>query len=206
MSTLSSHVSGPLDPDSLPSPLHRLSLEQYEAMVASGVFGKADRFHLIHGLLVTKMSENDPHCTADDLCGAALTRVLPPGWYIRAAKPIRLPTQASKPEPDRCVVRGSIRDYSHRSPEPGDAALVVEVSDSSLREDRKMTRVYGASGIPTYWIVNLVDRQVEVYTTAYADGYHSRQDYIPGQEIPVLIEGVEVGRIRVDDILPERLP
>ena len=53
-----------------------------------------------------------------------------------------------------------------------------------------------------YWIVNLVDRQVEVYTLPYADGSHSRQDFTPGQDVPVVIDGVEAGRIRIGDILP----
>jgi hypothetical protein len=63
----------------VPSPLYQLSLEQYEAMVASGVFTTRDRLHLINGFLVAKMTGNDPHCTADDSCGEALDRVLPPG-------------------------------------------------------------------------------------------------------------------------------
>jgi Uma2 family endonuclease len=201
MSTLST-TDTTVAPEWIPSPLYRLSLEQYEAMVASGTFRPGDRFHLINGFLVAKMTQNDPHCTADDLCGAALERVIPVGWYVRPGKPIRLPVQVSKPEPDRCVVRGAIRDYSRRSPEAADAALIVEISDSSLGEDRKLVCVYGGSGIPVYWIVNLVDRQVEVYTVPYADGYHSRQDFASGQDIPVVIDGVEVGRVAVADILP----
>jgi Uma2 family endonuclease len=171
-------------------------------MVACGAFGPKDRFHLINGFLVAKMTQNPPHCTADDLCGEALDQVIPAGWYIRAAKPVRLPEQVSKPEPDRSVVRGSIRDYSGRDPGAADVALVVEVADSSLSEDRKMARIYGGSSIPAYWIINLVDRQVEVYTLPYADGYHSRQDFIAGQEVPVVIDGVEAGRIRVADLMP----
>ena len=106
------------------------------------------------------------------------------------------------PEPDRCVVRGVIRDYSQRPPGPGDVGLVVEVADSSLGEDRKLAQIYGGSGIPVYWIVNLVDRQVEVYTLPYGAGYHSRQDITPGHDVPVVLDGVEIGRIAVNDLLP----
>jgi Uma2 family endonuclease len=148
------------------------------------------------------MTQDPPHSTADDLCGKALEQAIPAGWYVRPAKPIRLPEQVSMPEPDRCVVRGSIRDYSQRAPGAADVAMVVEVADSSLGEDRKMARIYGSSGIPAYWIVNLVDRQVEVYTLPYAGGYHSRQDFTAGQDVPVVIDGVEAGRIRIADILP----
>ena len=122
-------------PEWVPSPLYRWTLAQYEAMVDAGTFSTHDRFHLINGYVVAKMTQGDPHCTADDLCGEALASVIPAGWYIRVAKPVRLPPD-SKPEPDRCVVRGTIRDYSHRSPGPDDVGLIVEVADSSLSEDR----------------------------------------------------------------------
>jgi Uma2 family endonuclease len=201
MATLSSTVE-PVAPERVPSPLYRLSLEQYEAMVGSGVFTARDRFHLINGFLVAQVTQDPPHCTADDLCGEALVQVIPAGWYVRSAKPIRLPDQISKPEPDRCVVRGTIRDYSERSPGSADVALVVEISDTSLGDDRRLAQIYGASGIAAYWIVNLVDRQVEVYTLPYRDGYHSREDFAPGQHLSVAIDGVELGRIAVADILP----
>jgi Uma2 family endonuclease len=129
-----------------------------------------------------------------------LAKVIPVGWYVRQSKPIRLPPR-SKPEPDRCV-RGTIRDYSRRSPGPADAGLVVEVSASSLSEDRKLARLYAASGIPVYWIVNLVDRKLEVYAEPKPDGYASRVDYAAGQDAPVILDGAEIGRIAVADILP----
>lgn len=201
MATISSNPMAPAV-EWIPSPLYRLTLEQYEAMVASGAFAPSDHFHLVNGYLVAKMTQNDPHCTADDLCGAALARVLPSNWYVRPSKPVRLPPQVSMPEPDRCVVRGAIRDYSQRSPGPGDVGLIIEVSDSSLSEDRKLAQIYGASGIPICWIINLVDRQVEVYTLPYDGGYHTRHDVAPGQELRVVLDGVEVGRIAVDDVLP----
>jgi Uma2 family endonuclease len=203
MSTDAQTHSAAFLPDSswVPSPLHRLTLDEYEAMVASGAFSPRERFHLINGYLVDKMTQNDPDCTADELCGAGLTKVIPPGWYVRAAKPVRLPPN-SKPEPDRCVVRGTIRDYSRRSPGPADVGLVMEVSATSLSEDRKLAQVYGASGIPIYWIVNLIDKQIEVYTDPGPAGYGSRVDYVAGQEVAVVLDGGEVGRVAVADVLP----
>jgi Uma2 family endonuclease len=195
-------TTGRADPGWVPSPLYRFSLERYEELVASGAFSKGDRFHLIDGYLVAKMTQNPPHNTADDLCGEALTRVIPPGWYIRASKPIRIPSRSSKPEPDRSIVRGTVRDYSRRDPDPPDIALIVEVADSSLRQDRELARVYASGGIAPYWIINLVDRQVEVYTDPDSSGYRSRTDYRPGQLVPVSIGGVVVGQIPVDDLLP----
>jgi Uma2 family endonuclease len=147
----------------VPGPLYRMSLEKYEAMVESGVFTERDKLHLIDGLLVAKMTQKDPHCTADLLCRDALMAIVPAGWHVRSDKPVRIPPD-SKPEPDQSVARGSIRTYAKRSPGPGDIGLLVEVADSSLDADRRMALIYGAAGITVYWIVNLVDSQVEVYT------------------------------------------
>ena len=186
-----------------PWPLYRMPVEQYEAMVESGFFTKHDRLHLINGILVAKMTQGDDHCVTDDLCRVALSAVLPPGWFVRPSKPVRLPPDGA-PEPDEAVVRGSIRDYGRGKrgmPGANDVALVVEVADTSLRADRAMAAVYGRAGIPVYWIVNLVDRQVEVYTAPSLTGYASRVDYTSGMSVPVVIAGTVVGHIAVDDIL-----
>ena len=187
-----------------PWPLYKMSVDQYEAMVESGIFTEHDRLQLINGMLVAKVTQGDDHCVADDLCRVALSAVLPPGWFVRPNKPVRLPP-GSEPEPDEAVVRGSIRDYARgKRGKPGaqDVGLIVEVAHSSLAEDRAMVGVYGPAGIPVYWIVNLVDRQVEVYSGPQPDGYATRDDYRSGQHVPVVLDGTIVGQIAVDDILP----
>jgi len=187
----------------IPSPLYRMTVDQYEEMVASGAFSKRDRVHLINGFLVEKMTQNPPHTIADILCGDELDRVLPPGWHVRPAKPVRLPGQATMSEPDRCIVRGSARDYLGSDPGPGDIALLVEVADSSLADDRELAdKVYGPAGIQVYWIINLVDRQVEVYTGPGPGGYQSRAVYPRGQAVPVVIGGQQIGEVAVADVLP----
>jgi Uma2 family endonuclease len=95
-----------------------------------------------------------------------------------------------------------VRDYKLRSPGASDVGLLVEIADTSLVEDRKMAQTYGARGIPVYWIVNLVDRQVEVYAFPTPAGYSGPQAYLPGNTVPVVLDGVVVGKITVDDILP----
>ena len=84
---------------------------------------------------------------------------------------------------------------------------MTEISDSTLAKDRGEKRVnYGWGGIAVYWIVNLIDRQVEVYTGPGADGYSACVTYKPGESVPVMIDGAEVGRIAVSDILPPPEP
>jgi Uma2 family endonuclease len=199
-------IISPADPAWVPQAgsLFRLSIEQYEAMVASGVFSKRDRFHLINGLLVSKMAEHPPHAVVCDAIRLALESLLPNGWFVRPDKPLRISDYASVPEPDAVVARGNCWDYEARHPDPSDVAMVVEVASTSLAEDREMAGIYGAGGVALYWIVNLVDRQLEVYTNPSPSGYASREVKKPGQEAAVLIAGTAIGQIAVADILPRR--
>jgi Uma2 family endonuclease len=198
-------MSGP--PRLAPSPamtarLYRLTVRQYDQMVRDGTIGAKDRVELIEGILVTKMGKNPPHVVAGKQGLDALLRVVPPGWHVAKEDPI-VASDWSEPEPDLALVRGQARDYLHRKVMAADVALVVEIAESSLSADRTdMTRVYATSGITVYWIVNLVDGQVEVYTGPGPAGYQGRQDFKPGQDVPVVVDGAEVGRIPVVDILP----
>ncbi len=185
--------------------LFRLSVAQYLEMIRTNILGPDDRCELLEGILVAKMGKNPPHVIAGKLLFAALPRILPPGWHVAKEDPIV--TAESVPEPDCAVVRGDIRDYGDRHPGHADMALVVEVSESSLAYDRRTKmRIYARAGIPVYWIVNLVDSRIEVYTdpTGTADRPTYRLCWAFGStsDLPVILDGREVGRIAVSDLLP----
>ncbi len=191
----------------IPTRLYRMNLEEYEALVASGAFKGRNRFHLIDGYLVEKMTQNPPHTAADERCGRELLRVVPRGWTVRSGKPVRIPRPGrdSEPEPDRSIVRRRSDDYAGRHPGPGDIALVVEIADSSLAEDHQLAlEVYGPAGIPVCWVVDINARRVEVYTRRGPQGYGPPEFFGEGQSVPVVIGGRVRGRIAVDDILPPR--
>jgi Uma2 family endonuclease len=190
----------PLTPWASPD-IYRLTVDEYERMAGTL---EDDRVELLDGYLVKKMTQKPPHVWTVEATGDFLSRLLPHGWFIREEKPVRIPA-FDEPEPDLSVIRGSRDEFLMRHPEPNDVALLVEVADSSLDRDRgNKLLAYAKAGIAVYWIVNLVDRQVEVYTKPGPQGYQSRVDYKPGQDFPVIINGVDVGRIRVDDILPNQ--
>lgn len=185
--------------------LYRLSVEQYHRMAEMGILTMADRVELLDGWLVQQKTKNPPHTVSTRATQMALEDVLPPGWCVRSQDPITL--AESEPEPDDAVVRGMHRDY--RSPHPGplEVGLAVEVGDTTLATDRSYKqRIYAEAAIPVYWIVNLIDRQIEVYTDPAGSGpaahYQLRQVFGPNDSVPVVIDGREVGRIPVRDILP----
>jgi Uma2 family endonuclease len=158
---------------------------------------------LINGYIVKKpVTRNTPYSTAVELYGRCLDRVFSTGWHVRSGKPIRIPQRSSMPEPDRYVARGNIRDYLARDPEPADVALVVEIADSSSRDDLALAQVYSAGGIPIYWIVNLVDTVVDVFSGPSSSRYQFHQIFRPGEEIAIAVDGIEIGRVAVSDMLP----
>jgi Uma2 family endonuclease len=144
-----------------------------------------------------------PHVIACEKTHNALQRVVGAGWRVMTEAPVRIPMH-NEPEPDVALARGSPDDYADGHPGPADVALIVEVADSSPQEDRELVRVYGQGGIAVYWIVNLVDRQVEVYTGPRPGGYSQCAIFREGEAVPVVIDGAEVGQIAVDDMLPRR--
>jgi Uma2 family endonuclease len=184
-------------------PLHRITVDEYERIVASGALDDPARVELIGGYMVDKMGKNaDQRYTTKETL-KALDRRLPPGWTSQKEEPVRIP-DFDEPEPDIAIIRGSDADYRGRLPTADDVGMLVEVSESTLRQDRgKKRTAYAKANIPVYWIVNLVDRQVEVYTRPTKDGrYRSRKDYKPGQQVPVVIAGQPLPPIAIDDILP----
>jgi Uma2 family endonuclease len=181
--------------------VYRLSVDEYERMVAAGVLDDP-RVELIAGLLVRKMGKNPPHVIATKRLGRYLERIVPAGWHIGKEDPVRIPA-FDEPEPDLAVVAGAPEDYRTRHPGPEDVALLVEVAESTLDRDRgDKLLAYASGAIAVYWIVNLVDRRIELYSQPGPTGFGLRQDFAPGQDIPVVIAGVECGRIAVSDILP----
>src|SRR5665647_426524 len=109
------------------------------------------------------MAKNWPHVKSVSKLNRLAIRTVPDGMFVMFEQPMVL--RDSVPEPDMAIYRGSIEDYGRdRRPSASDAALVVEVADTSLEEDRgEVLDAYAAHGIPIYWIVNLRDGIVDVH-------------------------------------------
>ena len=191
--------AGPAD-----SGVYRFTIGEYERMVLDD-----PRVELIDGQVVRKMGKNPPH----SWCTKALINVVPPlipiGLTYRVEQPVRIPDH-DEPEPDFAIVRGTDNDYQDRHPEPADVAVLIEVSESSLPRDRgKRLSTNARCGIPVYWIINLNDRQVEIYTEpkgGKSPAYRRRTDFASNDKAPLVIEGNEVAKVPVIDLLPSDAP
>ena len=143
-----------------------ITVEEYERMIEEGEIGEHDQVELIKGRIVVKMGQGPRHAMGAEVCLRPIESRhagIPAGWHCRIERPIRLSEQDSEPVPDLSMVRGGPGDYADRHPEPADVALIVEVAKTSLQQDREQSVILGAVGISVYWVVNLEDRQLEVY-------------------------------------------
>lgn len=195
----------PAGGDPLAETDYRLSVDQYRAMAHENILTTEDRIELLEGWLVAKMTKKPPHTIAKGSTQSALLALLPAGWFLAIEDPVT--AIDSEPEPDLAIIRGNCRDYPEKAPGPEHVALVVEVAHASLlRDSVRKKRLYARSGFPVYWIINLVHGRIEVYTEpsgpATRPDYGDRQDFGPADAIPLVIEGREVGRIAVADLLP----
>ena len=196
----------------LPSPdaVYRLSVSQFDRMVRDGTLDEDEPVELLNGVLVTRMPKNPRHRVGTRKVVRALEGVIPAGWFAQKEDSLIIPP-SSKWEPDVAVVRGELEFDTTRDPAAIDCCLVVEVADTGLLRARtEKLPAYARAAIPAYWIINLNggnppgSGSVEVYTDPdpSTGQYRSRVELYRGDEVPVLIDGQEVGRVAVTDLLP----
>ncbi len=187
-----------------PHTIRPLKRVEYEHLVEAGVFAR-EPIELIGGQLIVAEPQGTYHATAVDTVYDAIRRVLPAGWIVRNEKPVALDDD-SEPEPDLAVVAGVRADYLEGH--PNRPALVIEVAESSLRFDRRdKGSLYSRGGVQDYWIVNLVDRLVEVYrepapsdAAPYGWSYRSVETFAPPSFVTSL--ALPSVRLAVADLLP----
>jgi Uma2 family endonuclease len=178
---------------------------EYDRLIESGFFQPEDRIELIGGELIVAEPKGTAHSTAVGLMEDALRATFGPGWVVRGQDPIA-PDDESEPEPDVAVVPGTHRDY--RDAHPARPVLVVEVAESSLGFDRERKgSLYARAGIADYWILNLVDRVLEVYRDPAPDlsahfGWRYLSVEILGSEASVTPLAAAGSRLCVADFLP----
>jgi Uma2 family endonuclease len=181
------------------------SVARYRRMIEAGILTSEDKVELLENYVVLKMPRNPPHDSTIQRMLRPLLRPLPSGWDLRVQLTVDLPD--SQPEPDFAVVRGTADDYEGRHPTAADIGLLIEVANSSLlRDQRDKTRIYARAGIACYWIVNLPDRRVEVFTQPSGPtpipAYGSFQTFQPGDHLPLVLDGAAVANVPVTDLLP----
>jgi Uma2 family endonuclease len=184
-------------------PTRRFTREEYHQMADMGFF-QGQRVELIGGEIVEMAAQKDQHAFSVRLTAHALRPIFEPANTVMQQAPLRLP-DSSEPEPDVAVAPGNVRQVSTH---PVTALLIVEVADTTLAFDRgNKASLYARAGIADYWIVNLVDRRVEILRNPAPDpaakfgwSYAAPTTHPPGESITPL--AAPAASIPVADLLP----
>lgn len=191
--------------DDLPAlPIYRLSVDQYHQMIEQRIFDEDDAVELLAGWVALKMPRTPLHESVIRRIRRLLEARVEPEWMVDTQTPIELAD--SEPEPDLSIVRPADDDYAHGHPKANDIGLLIEVAQTTLKTNRGLKlQIYAAGGIPEYWIVNLVDEQIEVYRTpSVVNGqptYVDRQDFKAGSSVPLILGGKSYEPIPIGDVL-----
>jgi Uma2 family endonuclease len=185
---------------------YRLTVDQFERMIAAGVLTEDDHVELLGGLLAEQMTKHAPHNFSASRLRKLLERRLGDDWVVFQEGAVKF-GQSWRPEPDLAVVLGPDDRYRRVLPSGKEVLLLVEVAESSYPTDRGVKwHGYAAAGVPVYWIVDLDRRVVEVHTSPTGRGktakYREIATFGPGDDIPVVVAGRAVGTIAVREILP----
>ena len=180
-----------------------ISVEEFHRMIDAGELPKDYRVELLEGRLVPKMTHSPLHDNTVDTVNQVLSKLLPPGWRMRVQSAIT--TGTSEPEPDLTIAKGDRQTFKRRHPGATDIGVVIEVADSSLKQDRTDKReTYARAGIVCYWIVNLRAQQVEVFEQPSGPGpfptFGVETIHSIGQMVDLRLEGRVIASVHVSEL------
>jgi Uma2 family endonuclease len=155
-----------------PATVKRLTVQDYHRMGEMGILASDERTELLNGQIAIVASKGTPHVLTLRLLSRALDALLEnQPFFVSTQDPIQL-DDWSEPEPDLAIVRGTVLDYAECHPRPSDIELVVEVADSTLKQDCEIKdKLYAQAGIADYWVLDLKNRQLHVFRNPTPTGY-----------------------------------
>jgi len=186
-------------------PGKQMTTLEYRRSLAQGEFGPPGSVELLEGRVVAKVRQSLRHDGALEKIRDVLAKIVPGGWHLQLAQAIQ--TIDSQPEPDVAIVADALDSHSGRTPRGEEIALIVEAADASLIPDRRLKgRVYARAGIANYWILNLIDGQLEVYSNpsgpVQMPGFHEHRVFRGDDKLSLVIGLDDLGMVRVADMIP----
>jgi Uma2 family endonuclease len=156
---------------------------EYYRMAAAGVLSEDDRVELIEGEII----EMNPIGSRHAACVGRLTKFLERLAGDRVIVWVQNPVQVSdysEPLPDVALLRPRDDFYAQANPQPTDVLLIIEVADSSVEYDRDIKRpLYAEAGISEFWLVNLPQATIEIYTQPIGATYQELRTVKRGESL-----------------------
>jgi Uma2 family endonuclease len=168
----------------------KFTIDEYHRLGDLGFFKEDDRVELIRGDIIEMPAKKTPHSVCNTLLVKQLVLLLGNLATVRGKEPIILPSD-SEPQPDVAIVKNKQDNYLSSHPQPEDIVLVIEICDSSLKYDRETKlSLYAGDKISDYWLFNLIDNQLEMYSEPYQNqqgkmAYRFKRIVLPNEVVQI---------------------
>ncbi len=160
--------------------MHPLTVDDYHVLIEAGRLDDK-RVELLNGFLITMHPQSAEHFSTASFLFRTFYDALKNRAVVRQAAPVTLKESMSEPEPDIVIASGIDDDYCIRHPSPRDILLIVEVSESTFVKDSTVKlENYASEGVPEYWIVNIEERNVQVFRKPRENSYESKETFSSG--------------------------
>jgi Uma2 family endonuclease len=160
----------------------QFAVDEYDQMIAAGVFGEDERLELIEGEIIEMSPIGPAHLAYVNRLNHLLVQQVGALAQVSVQNPIRLPR--SEPQPDIVLLRPRPDFYAEALPGPSDVLLLIEVSDTTADYDRTVKiPLYGRNGIVESWLIDLMGNVIEVHLGPSTAGYRIKQTYGPGDHV-----------------------
>ena len=172
---------------------YAFTVADYHQLIASGHLTKADRIELIHGEFTIMPPIGPEHSFHTTRIANSLPLKLPRGVWLRVGEPITLAPD-SEPQPDAAVVKAREDGYRAAHPGPEDVLLVIEVADTSVAFDTQIkAQLYARAGIQEYWVLDVPEGCLRVFTEPSAKGYKQLHLFERGDTVAsIAVSGLTV--------------
>jgi Uma2 family endonuclease len=157
------------------------NVTEYYRMMEAGILSEVDHVELLDGEVVEMSPIGSRHAACVDRLNKFLNKL--EEVIVRVQNPIRL-DDFSEPQPDITLLRMRADFYAQGHPTPSDVLLVAEVADSSTEFDRVVKLpLYAEAIIPEFWLVNLPDEKIEVFSHPSNGVYQKSQELKRGEKL-----------------------
>jgi len=170
------------------SDVYHFDLETYHRLSYSGYLPR--NLELLEGLIIQKMTISPLHAKVVNKLRRLIEKKLPTGIILRQESPLSISELNSEPEPDLAIIQGSEDDYTDIH--PNTALWVIEISNSSLHLDRKKIESYAQAKVSVYWIIDLPNNQIEVYTNLSQGQYLDKKIYSKQDNVDLPVVGGQI--------------
>jgi Uma2 family endonuclease len=175
---------------------YRFTVNDYHRMGETGILAKDSRLELIEGEIIKMAPIGMRHGSIVDRLNHMLVLQAGTGALQHAIVRVQgsiVLSAHSEPQPDVVLLKPRADFYAAQRPMASDVLLIIEVSDSTLADDRNVKiPLYARAGIPEVWLIDLQGKAIEIYADPQGRTYRHSDRAVSGTIMPAAAPQIKI--------------